>query len=305
MNYIPYVNINMGTKSHRRRSYGNTAPLTQFPFGMSSFAIQTEVNGAWFYHPEHEFAEGVRMTHQPSPWLHEYGAFLMIPQNDVVANRGDGAWSGVRKSDTVQRPDYLKLHFLRSACTFELTPTERCAAIRMTFSDDRPSYLSLLPVLGNYTYRIDADTDTVYGTTDGHSLDDAKNFKMYFVLRFQKGTLDGERTYTVGEGGSACAHAAVKTRVVEARLGISYISEAMAALAIDRECGTLSFEEIRARAEADWEEKLHRIDIEAVDERQMRLFYSCMYRVFLYPHKAYELDENQNPVHYVDRKSVV
>ncbi len=111
MQYIPYVNINMGTKSHRRRSCGNTLPLTQLPFGMASFCIQTEVHGAWFYHPDHEFAEGVRLTHQPSPWLHEYGAFLMIPQNDVVANRGDGAWSGFRKADSVQRPDYMKTHF--------------------------------------------------------------------------------------------------------------------------------------------------------------------------------------------------
>ncbi|MBQ9780151.1 MAG: GH92 family glycosyl hydrolase [Clostridia bacterium] len=305
MKYIPYVNTNMGSKSHRRRSCGNTLPLTQIPFGMTSFCIQTEVHGTWFYHPEHEFSEGVRLTHQFSPWLGDFGAVLMIPQNDVVANGGDMAWSGFRKADTVQRPDYLKMHFLRSNCTFELTPTERGAAIRMTFGDDRPSYLSFLPVLGNYTYRIDAETSTVYGSTDGHSLSDAKNFKMYFAIRFVNEALDTERTYAEGEGGSACIHAAVNTRVAEARLGISYISEEMAAAAIDRECGDLSFDELRAQAEVNWEEKLHRIEIEAKNEAQMCTFYSCLYRVFLYPNKAYELDKNQNPVHYVPRDGSV
>ena len=78
MKYIPYVNIKMGTKSHPRRSYGNTLPLTQLPFGMASFAIQTDGRSQWYYHPDHEFAEGVRLTHQPSPWINDYGTFLMI-----------------------------------------------------------------------------------------------------------------------------------------------------------------------------------------------------------------------------------
>jgi len=65
--YLPYVNVKMGTKSHPRRSYGNTLPLTQLPFAMAGFAIQTDGRSQWFYHPDHEFAEGVRLTHQPSP----------------------------------------------------------------------------------------------------------------------------------------------------------------------------------------------------------------------------------------------
>ncbi len=169
----------------------------------------------------------------------------------------------------------------------------------MTFHDDRPSYLSFLPVLGDYVYRIDPETSTVYGATNGHSLDDAKDFKMYFAVRFLDGALDTDRTYGVGEGSSACMHVAVKSPVTEARLGISYISEDMAVAAIDRECGDLSFDELRTRAEVNWEEKLHRVEIEARDEAQMKTFYSCLYRVFLYPHKAYELDKDGRPVHYV------
>ncbi len=298
MKYLSYVNTKIGTKSHPRRSYGNTLPLTQMPFGMASFCAQTEVHRAWFYHPDHEFAEGVRLTHQASPWLNDYGSFLMMPQNDVIADSGAGAWSGVRRDTTVEHPDYLKIHFLRSNCTFELTPTERGGAIRLTFGDDRPSYLSFLPVMGKYSYRLDQATSTLIGTTDGHSYDKATDFKMYFAVRFSADALDADRTYTVGENENACIHVALKKHTVEARIGISYISAEMAVAAIDRECGALSFDELRARAEASWEEKLSRIEIEAQSDAQMRTFYSCLYRVFLYPHKAYELDENQRPVHY-------
>lgn len=298
MKYLPYVNIKMGTKSHRRRSYGNTLPLTQIPFGMASFCIQTEDKMGWFYHPEHEFAEGVRLTHQPSPWISDYGTFVMTPQNDVVADSSAGAWSGYRIDDSVQRPDYLRLHFLRSNCTFELTPTERGGAVRLTFGDDRPSFLSFLPVLGKYYYRFDEKTSTLYGSTDGHSQDIAVDFRMYFAVRFESGVVDVERTYSSGEGDEAAIHIALTSRKAEARIGISYISEEMAVNAIDRECGELSFEEIRERAEENWEEKLRRIEIEPENEEQMKTFYSCLYRVFLFPHKAYELDAKMNPVHY-------
>ncbi len=299
MKYLPYVNVKMGTKSHPRRSYGNTLPLTQMPFGMASFCLQTEVKRAWFYQPDHEFAEGIRLTHQFSPWVGDYGAFLMMPQNDCVANSGDGAWSGIRKQETVESPHYFKTHFLRSNCIFELTPTERGGAVRLTFADNRSSYLSFLPVLGNYAYRIDPETSTVYGVTDGHALSQAENFHTYIAIRFTGDVLDTHRTYTQGEGASACIHIALRERVVEARMGISYISEEMALAALERECGEASFEELRTRAEESWEEKLSRIEIEAASETQMRTFYSCLYRTFLFPRKAYELAPNGDPIHYV------
>ena len=298
MKYLPYVNTQMGTASHPRCSRGNTLPLTQLPFGMASFCLQTEVKRAWFYHPHHDFAEGIRLTHQFSPWIGDYGAFLMMPQNDCVADTGEGAWSGIQRAETVEHPYEFRTHFLRSDCVFELTPTERGAAIRLTFGDDRPAYLSLLPVLGHYSYRIDPETATVYGVTDGHALSRAENFHTYIAIRFPKDALDVERSYTRGEGGNTCIHVAVNGRHIEARIGISYISEEMAAAAIDRECGQLSFEELKARAEAAWEEKLSRVEIVAQSEEQMKTFYSCLYRVFLFPRKAYELDANGAPVHY-------
>ncbi len=299
MKLLPYVNIKMGTKSHFRRSYGNTLPLTQLPFGMTAFAIQTEsdTNGRW-YQPDHEFAEGVRLTHQPSPWINDYGTVLMTPQADVIADTPSLAWTGYRIKDSVQRPDYLKLKFLRSECTFELTPTERCAAIRLKFDSKRPAYLSFLPTKGNYTYRFDEKTDTLFGVTDGHSDDIAVNFKMYFAVRFLDGCVDAKHTYKAGNGESAVIHIALKEQLAEARIGISYISEEMALMAIDRECGDRDFEQIRGEAEENWEEKLHRIEIETEDTEQMKTFYSCLYRPFLFPHKAYELDGSGNAVHY-------
>lgn len=297
MKYIPYVNIRMGTASAMRYSNGNTLPLTQLPFGMASFCPQTQIRTdepGWFFNPYLPSAEGIRMTHQPSPWIGDYGTFLMTPQNDIVADTAAAAWSGFRPRDAVLRPDYLKLRFLRSDCIFELTPTERGGALRLTFGNDRPAFLSFLPVAGNYTYRYDEQIDTLLGTNDFHSSGIAENFKMYFAVRFRPGSVDVGRIRRAENA----IHIALRGQTAEARIGISYISEEMAVAALERECGNRSFEALCAAAEEAWEEKLHRIEIETGDETVKRTFYSCLYRVFLFPHKAYELDGAGAPVHY-------
>ncbi len=296
MKYLTYVNARMGTRSVPRRSNGNTLPLTQMPFGMAPFCLQTDGGSApWFYQPDHEYAEGVRLTHQPCPWLGDYGTVLMTPQNDLVMNDYAPAWSGYRIGDSVQDPDYLRVTFLRSGCTFELTPTERCAAIRLSFDNDRASFLSFLPVQGSYEYRYDAENAILYGVISGQKTDIAVNFKTYIAVRFVPAEVDAARTY---DPNGSCMHIALTGRTLEARMGISYISGEMALAAIDRECGDLSFEEIRRAAANAWEEKLSRIEIESDDEMQMKTFYSCLYRVFSFPRKAYEIDRDGNTCHY-------
>jgi predicted alpha-1,2-mannosidase len=54
-----------------------------------------------------------------------------------------------------------------------------------------------------------------------------------------------------------------------------------------------------------WEEHLSRISISDADEDVLKTFYSCLYRAYLYPHRAYELDENGKAVHYSPGKDSV
>ena len=152
MKYLPLVNIKQGTASTHRYSNGNTLPLVQLPFAMCGFSAQTEYRGGWFYHPGERSLEGVRLTHQPSPWINDYGTFLFTPQTDRVYDNFSHAWSGYRPEEAVMRPDYMKLRFLRSKTDFELTPCVRGCKIRLTYPEGRVPYFSLLPVKGNYFY---------------------------------------------------------------------------------------------------------------------------------------------------------
>ena len=319
MNYLPYVNIKQGSASTQRFSHGNTLPLTQRPFGMAAFAPQTRSGSSWYYHPADRCLEGVRLTHQPSPWIADYGSLIMLPHQKLSSFDPSSRWSGYRPEEAVLQPHYMKLGFLRSNCTFELTPTERCAAVRVRFhgrnlpGEFNPGWnpsehcaISFLPLNGPAFFAYDPSGNTVSGYVANCSDSYAKDFKLYFVIRFCKDQVFNTFVCKNGNGGAGYEISGENVNMsvemnsdkADFYIGTSYISEEQAYRNLDREIGGRSFDDIREEGERIWEEYLSRVEIEAQDEEQMKTFYSCMYRAFLYPHKCYELNGRMEPEHY-------
>lgn len=309
MSYIESVNVRQGTKSTPRYSNGNTLPLTQLPFGMASFAPQTNGgNGNWFYHPDDRCLEGVRLTHQPSPWIGDYGTIVFQPQTGMPCLHADERWSGYQPEQAELRPDYLSLEFLRARCRLELTPAERGAAVRLTFSGDGPRWLSFFPVKGENSWRWDAAQNRLVITTTGHNpLDNPVGFQMTAVVQFREGAVDSAKILAGHSDGSLTVsdssaeadgsfHLPLTGAATEFQLAISYISEEQAVCNLEQEAGR--FTERQQKAADIWEEHLSRIEVEAQSEKQYKTFYSCLYRTFLFPHKAYEVDKDGNALHY-------
>lgn len=310
MGYIPYVNTKQGSKMSPRFSQGNTLPLTQMPFGMSSFCPQNLWGHGWFYISDERHLYGLRLTHQPSIWLGDYGTLLFMPQREMPRSSADLASSSFRPEEAVLDPDYLKLELLRHRTTLELTPTERGASLRLRYDGEKKPFFSIFGIQGTTHLRIDAANNRVIGWTDGHSaLDIAEDFRMHFVLQFTEGSINAAESFvtnpgnqltagTQTEGVGTALHLALNDFSVQAQLAISYVREEQALRNWEQELTGRSFDELRAAANAKWEDCLSRIEITTPDEDRMRTFYSCMYRVFLYPHKCYEWDADGNPIHY-------
>ena len=307
MGYLQFVNTKQGSDSVMRFSHGNTLPLTQQPFGMAAFTPQTDASSSWFYHPKHRSCEGVRLTHQPSPWIGDYGSFVLMPQKfEPKFDRG-ARWSGFRPEDAVLQPHYLSLTFLRSRCRFELTPTCRGGWFRIRFRDGKENYLSVLPVRDDFSGRYDPETKTLYFTVNNTNDEHAVNFRMYVVIRFQNDRISGMpivgtdlvNTHALSISGEmAGIHLPVSGDCIEGQISTSYISFEQAERNARQDFAEQTFESILKRNAAEWEERLSRIEIETKDEDQLRTFYSCMYRAFLYPHKCYEIDEAGKPIHF-------
>ena len=311
MDCIKYVNIKQGTKSSRRFSNGNTLPLVQRPFGFASFSPQTDstADKSWFYHPDDRGFEGIRLTHQPSPWISDHGAIVIHVQSEEPYMLPFARWSGFEPEKTCLYPHYMRYYLTRSCATLELTPTEYGACIRVNFDNDFNCYLSVLPVEGNCEYTFDKEKNMLFCSTDCNQLSgyDKGKLKAYFAFAFDEGDVDADRiltdhnhdkkcdTHIEGEG--TAMHLFLNKKSVTFRMASSFISFEQAERNLVNDSTYESFDSLKEENEKIWNSYLSRIKIEA-DEDIMKTFYSCMYRVFLYPHKAYEIDKDGKSVHY-------
>ena len=308
MKKLSLVNTKQGSASVHRFSNGNTLPLMQLPFGMVSFCPQTDEHLRWYYHPTHRCLQGIRITHQPSPWIGDHGAVCIMPQKGRPVSDPEDRWSGFRPEDAVLQPHYTKMRLLRYRCTLELTPTLRGAAVRLNFDDEQDNFLSFLSVKDRCFFSFDAQNNILSGWTQQSCSGEAVDFKQYFVVRFQEdcidtaGTMISENGKTVPgcavDGENTAIHIKIKGTSVQATLAVSYIGYDYALRSIENELLGKSFEQIKQEAENLWEERLATVEIEAKDDKQNRTFYSCLYRAFLYPHRCDEVNAEGKTVHY-------
>ena len=308
MKYLPFVNIKQGSDSVHSFSNGNTLPLTQLPFAMAAFAPQTSGESSWFYHPRARVLEGVRLTHQPSPWIADYGTVLFHPQKrgpqfDPVRRR-----SGFRPEEAVLQPHYMKLRFLKSRSVFELVPTLRGGMMRISFDSPEENWLSVLPFRGDFTAEYRAEDDRLYVTVNNCGGQNTVGFRLYCVVRFQPGQVKREghicgtrEAQSVANnvcGRLAGIHLSLTGAYAEAAIGTSFISFMQAEENLRQDTAGKTFEDLKAEGESLWESYLSRVEIGSDDENQLKTFYSCMYRAFLYPHRVYEIDPAGNTLHY-------
>ena len=71
-----YVTTLVGTQSDYSLSTGNTYPAVALPWGMNFWTPQTgKMGDGWAYTYGAHTIRGFKQTHQPSPWINDYGQF--------------------------------------------------------------------------------------------------------------------------------------------------------------------------------------------------------------------------------------
>ncbi len=314
MNYVDLVDIQMGTNSNPTFSRGNTAPLVAHPFGMASFAIETREAGfGLFFHPDDHTSSGVRLTHLPSPHIGDYAYLTVMPQTGEQVDLTQRCKSGYRRHQTVMHPYQLEMSFLRYRAHLELVPTMRGGAFCVTWDQsDVMHRLALHFGKGEATVRIDPETNRIYGTVSTHIWTVPNHFRMYFVLEADRPfdlahTVAGHNTGERFEDALAysgenmvlnLAFAKDGSRQVHFTVATSFISFEQAVQNARRELQGKSMAQLKQIAVDAWEEKLSKIEIDGVDTNQLKTFYSCMYRMFLFPRVFHELDAEGNMIHY-------
>ncbi|MFS8630560.1 MAG: glycoside hydrolase family 92 protein, partial [Bacillales bacterium] len=106
-----WVNPLMGTQSDFALSNGNTYPAIAVPWGMNLWTPQTGDNGSgWQYQYTSHKIRGIKQTHQPSPWMNDFGEFSIMPiTGHLVFDQKDRASWFSHKTEIV-KPYYYSVY---------------------------------------------------------------------------------------------------------------------------------------------------------------------------------------------------
>lgn len=305
---IDWVNPLVGTDSDYGISNGNTYPAIAMPWGMNFWTPQTgKMGDGWAYTYKSNRIKGFKQTHQPSPWMNDYGQFSIMPVTGELKFKEEERQSWFsHKAETVT-PYYYRVYLADHDVTTEITPTERAARFRFTFPETDKAYIVIDAFdKGSYVKIIPSERKII-GYTTKNSGGVPENFKNYFVIIFDKdfqlsSTFSGDVLGSALEMKADHAGAVIgfKTKAgekVNAQVASSFISYDQAELNL-KEVGTNNFDQLKEKGKAIWNKELGRIKVDGGTPDQMGTFYSCLYRSLLFPRKFYEYDQNKKVVHY-------
>lgn len=307
--YSDYVNPLMGTQSTFDFSSGNTYPAVARPWGMNFWTPQTgKMGDGWQYMYTANKIRGFKQTHQPSPWMNDYGQFSIMPIVGKPEFNEDKRASWFSHKGEEAKPYYYKVYLADHDVLTEVTSTERAAMFRFTFPENKHSYIVVDAFDKGSFIKIEKEKKRIIGYSTRNSGGVPENFKNYFVIEFDKpftycASVDsGVIKENIVEQNSVHAGAVIgfptlKGEQVHVSVTSSFISYEQAILNL-KELGNDSFDTLVNKGRETWNDALGRIEVDGGSIDQYRTFYSCLYRSLLFPRKFYEIDANGQVVHY-------
>ena len=306
---VDYVNPLVGSQSKISLSTGNTYPAIAMPWGMNFWMPQTgKMGDGWAYTYDADKIRGFKQTHQPSPWINDYGQFAIMPVTGKVVFNQDKRASWFSHKAEVAKPNYYRVYLADHDVVTEITPTERAAMFRFTFPESDNSYV-IVDAFDRGSYvKIIPEENKIIGYTTRNSGGVPQNFRNYFVVVFDKpftytaavanGNIDTNKLEANDKhAGALIGFKTRKGEQVNVRVASSFISPEQAELNL-KELGKDNIDQIAAKGRKVWNDVLGRIEVEDDDIDHLRTFYSCLYRSVLFPRSFYEIDAKGDIVHY-------
>lgn len=307
--FTQYVNPLMGTQSTFELSTGNTYPAIAVPWGMNFWTPQTgKMGDGWQYTYTATKIRGFKQTHQPSPWINDYGQFSIMPVVGKPEFDEDKRASWFSHKGEIAKPHYYKVYLAEYDVVTEMVPTERAAMFRFTFPESDASYVVIDAFNNGSSIQIIPSENKIIGYSTRNSGGVPENFKNYFVIVFDKPFTykssfngkelsEGVLSQTADHVGGVIGFKTAKGEKVHARIASSFISPEQAELNL-KELGNDNLETLAQKGQQAWNEMLGRIEVEGGSLDQYRMFYSCLYRSLLFPRKFYEIDAAGKVMHY-------
>jgi len=307
-NPVSYVNPLVGSQSDVALSTGNTYPAIAMPWGMNFWTPQTGKNGdGWAYTYTAKTIRGFKQTHQPSPWINDYGQFSLMPVTNFTTVDENKRGSHFSHQAEEAHPYYYSVYLADHNVRAEITPTERAAMLRFTFPESESSAVIIDAFDRGSEIKLLDDNQTVTGYTTRNSGGVPANFKNYFVIKFDhpvvKAELYKDTTPTkLNELAADHVQAAIHFKTnkgdqIIAQVASSFISAEQALINL-KELQGHQFNEVVKMGENRWDKVLGKVQVGGGTLDQYRTFYSSLYRSTLFPRKLWEVNAQGEIVHY-------
>jgi predicted alpha-1,2-mannosidase len=306
---VDYVNTLVGSQSKNSLSNGNTYPAIALPWGMNFWMPQTgKMGDGWAYTYDADKIRGFKQTHQPSPWINDYGQFAIMPVIGEPQFDEDKRASWFSHKSEIAKPYYYSVYLADHDVQTEISPTMRASIFRFTFPKSDKSFIVVDAFDEGSYVKIIPDENKIIGYTTKNNGGVPDNFKNYFVIVFDKPftykstvsdnvTSRNKLETESKHAGAIIGFSTKKGEVVHARVASSFIGFEQAQLNL-KELGNDSFDQIKEKGRKEWNKVLGKIEVEDGNIDNLRTFYSCLYRSVLFPRSFYEIDAKGKVVHY-------
>ncbi len=288
--YTQYVNPFIGTDGT-----GHTFPGACMPFGMVQPGPDNRDNG-WDYTSGYQYRDsfimGFSQTRINGAGISEFGDILLQP---ITNDNKENFALGYDKKSEKASPGFYSV-ILNNKVKAELTCTERVAYHQYTYPNANAKLLvDLQHGLRFLTDSLVLESDVKIEdskTISGYC--HTKNWverKYYFVIRFNtpftnkielpKRPKQAAPKYVLDFN--------LSQNTLQTKIALSTVSVEGAKKNLEAELPGWDFNATVKHAVDTWNSYLNRIEIEA-PEKQMRIFYSCMYRLFIQPSNICDVD---------------
>lgn len=309
-NLANLVNTRMGTKTYLEFSNGGHLPIVSYPLGMARWTAQTESNGSkQIYSYDSDQINGFRCTHQSSLELGDYGAFAIFPSTDDLILEEKRRGSTFLHTEEFCTPYSYSVLLKDSDIRVEMVPTKRGGAFKLVYPDNENSMLLIDGLDGGATLRIQPDKKRVTGKVLNSSGGTPKNFACYFVIEFSKpfysfftwttDSLKAQKRDVTGErAGAVIKFSTYRNETIYLKIATSFISLEQAEINFNRELENFNFDQLKLKANQEWNSKLGKVKIESKRQNEVNIFYTSLYRVLTAPLAMHEYDLTGKTIHY-------
>lgn len=309
-NLVQFVNPRIGTQSNFELSNGNTYPAVAHPWGMNFWTPQTEPQESrWIYNYDTKSINGFRCTHQPSPWIGDYGAFSLMPEVGELIIDDKRRSLKYYITNEISLPNYYQVDFHEKKITAEMTATNRGAMMRFTFPESQSSWILFDAFPGGSYIKVIPKQQRIIGWCKNTSGGTPKDFATYFVADFDKPfdsftlwnndsiktlqrEIEGDHT------GIALRFKTSRNEQINVKIATSFISLPQSVTNLEREVKKFTFDQLKIKLNQTWNTELNKIVIGGANAEQREMFYTSLYRMLLFPRTFYEISEDGKMMHY-------